>query len=92
MISMIFGLVVLHEKISPVNACGVVIVALTGLNPVEVYAGIIDGAVGSSRRLWVTSSPSMEGEVALTMRLLSHPAVFSIRLRRFSQYPVFFAI
>ena len=34
--------------------CGVVIVALTGLNPVEVYAGIIDGAVGSSRRLWVT--------------------------------------
>ena len=34
--------------------CGVVIVGLTGLNPVEVYAGIIDGAVGSSRRLWVT--------------------------------------
>ena len=34
--------------------CGVVIVAMTGLNPVEVYAGIIDGAVGSSRRLWVT--------------------------------------
>ncbi len=34
--------------------CGVVIVALTGLNPLEVYAGIIDGAVGSSRRLWVT--------------------------------------
>ena len=34
--------------------CGGVIVALTGLNPVEVYAGVIDGAVGSSRRLWVT--------------------------------------
>ncbi len=34
--------------------CGVVIVALTGLNPIEVYAGIIDGAVGSNRRLWVT--------------------------------------
>ena len=34
--------------------CGVVIVALTGLNPVQVYAAIIDGAVGSSRRLWVT--------------------------------------
>jgi len=34
--------------------CGVVIVLLTGLNPVEVYAGIIDGAVGSNRRLWVT--------------------------------------
>ena len=32
-------------------ACGGVIIALTGLNPVEVYAGVIDGAVGSSRRL-----------------------------------------
>ena len=35
-------------------ACGVVIVALTGLNPIQVYAGIVDGAVGSSRRVWVT--------------------------------------
>ena len=34
--------------------CGGVIIALTGLNPVEVYGGVIDGAVGSSRRLWVT--------------------------------------
>ena len=34
--------------------CGGVIIALTGRNPVEVYAGVIDGAVGSSRRLWVT--------------------------------------
>ncbi len=34
--------------------CAVVIVALTGLNPVQVYASIIDGAVGSNRRLWVT--------------------------------------
>lgn len=34
--------------------CAGVIVALTGLNPVEVYAAIIDGAVGSNRRLWVT--------------------------------------
>ncbi|MCR4843328.1 MAG: ABC transporter permease [Eubacterium sp.] len=31
-----------------------VIVLITGSNPVAVYAGIIDGAVGSSRRLWVT--------------------------------------
>ena len=29
--------------------CGVVIVAMTGLNPVQVYAGIIDGAVGAPR-------------------------------------------
>lgn len=34
--------------------CAGVIVALTGLNPIQVYAAIIDGAVGSSRRLWVT--------------------------------------
>ena len=34
--------------------CAVVIFALTGLNPLEVYSGIIDGAVGSNRRLWVT--------------------------------------
>ena len=34
--------------------CGVVIVAITGMNPIQVYAGIIDGAVGSNRRLWVT--------------------------------------
>ena len=34
--------------------CGGVIVALTGLNPLEVYGGIIDGAVGTGKRLWNT--------------------------------------
>ena len=34
--------------------CAAVIYGLTGLNPAEVYAGIIDGAVGTNRRLWVT--------------------------------------
>lgn len=34
--------------------CAGVIFALTGLNPIQVYAAIIDGAVGSNRRLWVT--------------------------------------
>ncbi len=34
--------------------CAIVIVAITGQNPFEVYAGIIDGAVGTKRRLWVT--------------------------------------
>ena len=29
--------------------CGVVIIALTGLDPLQVYAGVIDGAVGSGR-------------------------------------------
>lgn len=31
-----------------------VIVAITKQNPIQVYLGIIDGAVGSNRRLWVT--------------------------------------
>ena len=35
-------------------ACAFVIVALTGLNPLQVYAGIIDGAVGTNKRLWNT--------------------------------------
>ncbi len=34
--------------------CSGVIFALTGLNPLEVYQAIFDGAVGSKRRLWVT--------------------------------------
>ena len=34
--------------------CAFVIVAITKLNPLQVYAGIIDGALGTSRRLWVT--------------------------------------
>ncbi len=34
--------------------CAVVIIALTGMNPLSVYAGIWDGAVGTSRRMWVT--------------------------------------
>lgn len=34
--------------------CSFVIIAVTGQNPIQVYLGIIDGAVGSSRRVWVT--------------------------------------
>ncbi|MCR5304292.1 MAG: ABC transporter permease [Lachnospiraceae bacterium] len=34
--------------------CAIVIVLITGQNPLEVYGGIIDGAVGTSRRFWVT--------------------------------------
>ncbi|MGL5433985.1 MAG: ABC transporter permease [Lachnospiraceae bacterium] len=34
--------------------CAFVIFALTKLNPVEVYKAIFSGAVGTSRRLWVT--------------------------------------
>lgn len=32
----------------------VVIVAITKQNPLEVYLGIVDGAVGTNRRAWVT--------------------------------------
>jgi simple sugar transport system permease protein len=39
--------------------CAVVIFALTKLNPVEVYKGIFDGAVGTSRRVWVTVRDAM---------------------------------
>lgn len=34
--------------------CALVIVSITNQNPVKVYLGIIDGAVGRNRRLWVT--------------------------------------
>ena len=33
--------------------CAGVIVALTGLNPIEVYKGIFDGAIGTKRRAFV---------------------------------------
>ena len=31
-----------------------IIFGLTGMNPLNVYAGIWDGAVGTNRRMWVT--------------------------------------
>ncbi len=34
--------------------CAIVIVAITHQNPLEVYVGIITGAVGTKRRIWVT--------------------------------------
>jgi len=34
--------------------CALVIVAVTDLNPFEVYGGIINGALGTKRRVWVT--------------------------------------
>lgn len=32
--------------------CGVLTLALTGLNPVNVYSTMIDGAIGTNRRIW----------------------------------------
>ena len=34
--------------------CAVVIISVTDLNPLEVYGGILNGALGSTRRVWVT--------------------------------------
>ena len=34
--------------------CGVVIVLVTGVNPLAVYAAVYQGAVGNARRFWVT--------------------------------------
>ncbi len=34
--------------------CAVIIFAITGLNPLEVYASMFSGALGTSRRMWVT--------------------------------------
>lgn len=34
--------------------CAAFIVLITRLNPIEVYGGIVNGAVGNKRRLWVT--------------------------------------
>lgn len=34
--------------------CAIVIISVTDLNPIEVYGGIINGALGTKRRVWVT--------------------------------------
>jgi len=52
---MIRGIAVLLSLI----VCAVVIVAITGDNPLSVYGGIVSGAVGSNRRLWVTIRESV---------------------------------
>ena len=39
--------------------CAVVIYALTGMNPIEVYKGIVSGAVGTTKRSWVTVRDTM---------------------------------
>ena len=33
--------------------CAIIIVAVTGDNPIQVYATMVKGAVGSTRRFWV---------------------------------------
>ena len=48
-----WGIRLIAVLLSLVTAA-VVIVAITKQNPVEVYLGIVDGAVGTNRRAWVT--------------------------------------
>lgn len=57
-----------RDSISAVKACGIrliavllslvasalLIVAITRQNPLQVYLGILDGAIGTNRRIWVT--------------------------------------
>ena len=51
--------------------CGVLIIALTGMNPLSVYAGIWDGAVGTTRRMWITLR---ESAILLCISLAILPA------------------
>lgn len=39
--------------------CAIVIVLITREDPVRVYAGIVDGAIGTNRRLWTTIRETM---------------------------------
>lgn len=34
--------------------CAAIIIALTGMNPIAIYGAMVDGAVGTTRRMWVT--------------------------------------
>ena len=51
--------------------CALFIFLLTGLNPAEVYATMIDGAVGTSRRSWILVRDAM---VLLCVSLALAPA------------------
>ena len=39
--------------------CGILIFALVGIDPIKVYGSIIDGALGTPRRSWVTIRDAM---------------------------------
>ena len=51
--------------------CGVFIFAITKTNPLEVYMGMIDGAIGTSRRTWNTLRDTM---ILLAVSLAITPA------------------
>ena len=39
--------------------CGFVIMAVSGLNPIQVYATMIKGALGTNKKMWVTIRDAM---------------------------------
>lgn len=51
--------------------CGVFIYALTKTNPIKVYIGMIDGAIGTNRRMWNTLRDTM---ILLAVSLAITPA------------------
>ena len=46
-------LVRIGSVIAALIVCGVVTVLLTGEDPIQVYVKMVEGAVGSERRLWM---------------------------------------
>lgn len=55
--------------------CSVVIVAMTGYNPIKVYATMINGALGSSRKIWNT----LQGTAILLCIALAVTPAFKMR-------------
>ena len=58
-----------------------VIVAVTKQNPIEVYLGIIDGAVGSNRRIWVTIREMKVQVILKKNKLEEYPETKKITIR-----------
>ncbi len=40
--------------IAALIVCSIIILGITHMNPAEIFQGIIDGALGTNRRMWVT--------------------------------------
>jgi len=55
--------------------CAVVIISITGMNPLEVYSGIFKGALGTKRRVWVT----IRDTLALLMVAIGLVPAFKMR-------------
>ena len=47
-------LIRLAAVLAALIVCSIVIISVTALNPLEIFAGILNGAFGTKRRFWVT--------------------------------------